>query len=804
LGADLRFAWRILAKDRWFTAGAILTLALAMGVANTTFISTYSTLLRDLPFERPDRVAIVTTVDGRGRAGGVSYPDFEDWRREARVFDGVAAAFTSGTISLGRDGAAPEQFDGLYVSADTFTVLRVKPSLGRTFSAADDRPGAEAVVIIGSNVWKSRYGASRDVVGRRVSVNGTTPATIVGVMPDGFHFVDFTDVWLPLSQMPESTRQRRDARALFMIGRLPDGIDFDRVRAELSPIAASLSVAHPDTNKDVRPIVGSLVAAYNGGMTGSMPLLTAAFVLLIASANLANLLLARGAYRSREIAIRFALGATRWRIVRHLLIESLMLAVVAWVLAVGGSWLVLKLSSAPIDKVLPYWRLKMDMRLLGLLGAVALLTTGLFGMGPALHASRRGSADGLREGGRMSATPQTRRWTNALLVGQFAVTLALLTGAGLTAKAFFRFYALDLNVQTSDAITTFIRLPPQTYPTPGQRVAFHQQLRERLMAVPGITASTIATAPPFTPAGRRRLTAIDGRPASDPPPDVMTVVVEPAYFHTVVRGLKLGESFSELDGAPGHEAAIVNERFANVYLGSGNPIGRHLELRPSTRRPDPGEVGGPVALTIVGVSPDVRQGQGDVVPMVYLPFRAEAPAGVTLIVRGSGGSARVVSAAREVANAIDPDLALGVVRTMDELRDLSMLPSTGSASQNTKIGGLALVLSGVGLYSAMAYAVKRRAQEIAIRIALGAGSTHVRWLFLRTGAWVVAGGLVLGVPASVAVGRLLQNSVLRIDARDPATLMVMVALLVLVALVASVVPAQRATRLEPTSALRIE
>jgi hypothetical protein len=265
LGADLRFAWRTLAKDRWFTAGAILTLALAMGVANTTVISTYATLLRDLPFDRPSRIAILRTVDGRGREAGVSFPDFEDWRRNARVFDGKAAAFTSGTISLGRDGAVPEQFDGLYVSADTFTVLRVKPVLGRDFSEADDRPGAEAVAIIGSNIWKSRYAASRDVVGRKVSVNGATPATIIGVMPDGFHFVDFTDVWLPLSQMAGSTLQRRDARALFMIGRLTDGIDLDRVRAELSPIAANLAVAYPETNKDVRPLVDSLYAAYNGG-----------------------------------------------------------------------------------------------------------------------------------------------------------------------------------------------------------------------------------------------------------------------------------------------------------------------------------------------------------------------------------------------------------------------------------------------------------------------------------------------------------------------------------------------------------
>jgi putative ABC transport system permease protein len=817
LGADLRFAWRTLAKDRWFTVGAVLTLALAMGVANTTFILTYATLMRDLPFERPERVAIVRTLDGRGREGGVSYPDFEDFRRDARVFDGAAAAFTSGTISLGRDGAVPEQFDGLYVSADTFAVLRVKPALGRDFSVADDRPGAEAVVIIGSDVWKSRYGASRDVLGRKVSVNGTTPATIIGVMPDGFNYVDFTGVWLPLSQMPGSMRQRRDVRALFMIGRLPDRIGFDAVRAGLSSVAANLAVTYPDTNKDVRPLVDSHYYAYNAGGTvteNPLPLLVAAFVLLIASANLANLLLARAAYRSREIAIRVALGATRWRIVRQLLIESLALGFVAWVLAVAFSWLALKLSASQLSNGLPYWHLKMDLPLLGMLAAVALVTTGLFGMAPALYASRRGTADGLKEGGRLSASPKTRRWTHALLIGQFAMTLALLNGAGLTANTFFKFHALDRNVQTKDVITTFIRLPPERYATREQRVAFHEQLRARLLAVPGITASTIASAPPFAGTGRRPLTAVDGRPVSDPPPNVMTVVVDPPYFHTLVRGLVLGESFSELDGTAGHEAAIINQRFADVYLGAGSPIGRHVELRPpqprtpqqSARTLDMASdyTAPPVPVTIIGLSPDIRQGQGDAVPMVYLPFRAEAPAGVTLIVRGSGGSARLESAARRAADAIDPDLALGVVRTLEELRDRSTSPAAGSALQFARVGGLALVLSGVGLYSAMAYAIRRRRREIAIRMALGAQATHVRWLFLRTGAWVVVGGLVLGVPASLAVGGLLQANVVRTDARDLVTFIVTVAVLVTVALVASVVPARRATRIEPTTVLRIE
>jgi predicted permease len=819
LAADFRFAWRTLSKDRWFTAGAILTLALAMGVADTTVISTYAARERDFPFERPDRIAVMRTLDGRHREGGVSYPDFEDWRRDARVFDGPAAAITGGTISLGRDGAVPEQLDGLYVSAGTFAALRVKPVIGRDFSPADDHPGAEAVVIIGSNIWKSRYGGSGDVLGRAVSVNGTTPARIVGVMPDGFHFIDFTDIWLPLSQLPAAAMfQHRDARALYVLGRLSDGIGLADARADLSRMAANLAAAYPDTNKDVRPLVNSLWEAYNGGLLLTdtltlLPLLAAGFVLLIACANLANLLLARAAYRSREIAIRVALGATRWRIVRQLLIESLMLALVAWVLAVGFSWLALKLSASQFE-LLPYWRLKMDIRLLVMLALIALLVTVLFGLAPALYASRRGRAAGLKEGGRMSANPKTRRWTQALLVGQFAMTLALLNGAGLTARAFYKSYALDRNVQTSDAVATFIRLPPQKYATPELRVAFHEQLRERLLAVPG-TASTITSAPPFTSAGGRPLTAVDGRPVSDPPPNVMTVVVGSDYFQTVAHGLVLGESFSELHGTHGHEAAIVNRRFADLYLGPGSPLGRHLELRTPSQPRTPSDSARnldtagehappPVPMTIIGVSPDIRQGDVDADPVVYIPFRAEAPAGVTLIVRGAGGSARVVSAARSAANAIDPDLALGAVKTLDELHDRATLYFSGIASQFAKIGVLALVLSGVGLYSAIVYAIRRRTQEVAIRLALGAGSTHVRWLFLRTGAWVVLGGLILGVPASLVAGRLLQYQVLRASARDFATLTVTIAVLVIVALAASVIPARRAARLEPTIALRIE
>jgi hypothetical protein len=362
-------------------------------------------------------------------------------------------------------------------------------------------------------------------------------------------------------------------------------------------------------------------------------------------------------------------------------------------------------------------------------------------------------------------------------------------------------------VQTSDAVTTFIRLPAKSYGTRDQRIAFHERLQARLLSVPGVAASTVASAAPFSPAGSRQLTSVDGQRTTEPPPDVMTVIVGPSYFQTVVRGPVLGESFSELHGTPGHEAAIVNQRFAEVYLGARSPIGRRFELRlPTAQRTYLREADAPappVSATIIGVAPEIRQVR-DAVPLVYLPFRAEAPAAVALIVRGSGGSSPGVRAVRDAVSAIDPDLALGVVRTLDELRDRSRAGPANMASRFATIGGLALIFSGVGLYSAMAYAVRRRTQEIAVRMALGAQATQVGWLFLKTGAWIIIAGVILGVPAALVVGRLLQNTFVRTEARDPITLIVTVALLAMVALVASIIPARRATRLEPTTALRME
>ena len=792
--ADLRFAVRMLKRDRWFAAGAILALGLAMGLANTAFIFAHAVELRGMPVERPDRLVILTTTEGP-----VSYPDFDDWRKQSRVLNPLVA-FSPASISLGGDGAPPEQYNGNHVSADTFGVLGVRPILGRDFSEADDSAGAEMVVIIGSTIWKNRYGGSPDVVGRRIVVNGTTPATIVGVMPDGFRFHEWIDVWIPLAQLPGPTRQNRAARLLFALGRLPDGVRVANVLADLEPVGERLAEIHPDTNTGVRPLPQPLAEAFNGTLTTRirlMPLLAAALILLIASANVANLLLARATFRSREIAIRLALGAGRWRIVRQLLIESLLLSCLATTLAVGISWLWVQPSAQPLSKIAPYMRLIIDGRLLAFLGVLAFLITGLFGLAPALYAVRQGQSDALRDGGRTSGSRQARRWTHGLLVVQFALTLALLTAAGLAAQSVGKIYSMDADVDTSGVITMPVRLAGPKYAAPEQRLLFLEQLEARLRSVPGISGSTIANAPPFNGGARRVLLAVEGKAVSDPPPRIGAIVAEPGYFDMLGIPLMLGHRFSEADGTPGHDSVIVNRRFADRYIRE-NPIGIRLELR------QPQEQSEPVTATIVGVSANIRQGQGDVEPIVYLPLRSLATANSALIVRGAGGSERVASAVREAVHEIDGDLALGAVRTLDELRMVARYGSANTASQFTAFGVVALTLTAVGLYAVMAYAVTRRTREIGIRMALGARPADVGWLFLRTSAWIIAGGLVLGIPASVAAGRLLQASIVDTLAGDLTTLLVVTGILVGVALMAAIVPARRATRVQPTVALRIE
>jgi predicted permease len=843
LSQDLRFAVRLLVKDRGTAAVAILALAAGLGVTNT-LVTILNAGQRGLPFEAGARLVHVGSRDARGEPRFVSRLDFEDWRAAATTFAGLAAYSTS-VMNVNDAGRAPERFTGTYISANAFGLVGVAPRLGRDFRPEDDRPGAPPVVILSGAVWKDRYGADPQVIGRTILVNAV-PAIVIGVMPDGFGFPFKQDVWQPLAQMPPQmeglTAQARDARGLDVFGRLAESASLAQAEADLTTIAARLAAAYPETNASVVPAIESFNAHYNGRLTDPMSLAllgAVGFVLLIACENVANLLLARSAQRSREIAIRASLGATRGRIARQLLVESLLLALLAGVCGLALAQLGVRLFANAVDALpKPHWvQFTMDWRLFAQLGAICVGTGLLFGLAPALHVARTDVNGALKEGGRSGAGgARARRWTGAFVIAELTLTVVLLGGAGLMVRSFVALYRADLVVDASRVLTMQLALPAQKYATPQQRAAFYDRLQERLDALPPVAASAISSNLPFAGARERPL-EIAGRPSSfpsppplasqpvgQPPLTVPSLTIGPRYFEAMALPLLRGRAFTDIDGTPGHESAIVNQLFAAKYFPGEGLLGRRIRLADATAaaaRPtgsganatgaaratgaaDAVDAGGRW-LTIVGVAATMRQRPFRAPDaLVYLPARAEPAAAVVLIVRGGPGSEpeALTPLLREEVRALDPDLPVFGVRPLHRLVSLSRWMNQIYGLMFAVFAAAALVLSAVGLYSVTAYSITQRTQEIGLRMALGAPPSRVVWLFARRVAAQLAIGLALGLAGAIVLGRLLGGALVLTAPADPPTLAVVIILLTLVCATASLIPARRATRLDALTALR--
>jgi predicted permease len=809
LRQDIRFATRILLKERWFTALAAAVLALGIGANNTVFTLVNAVLLRGLPFDHPDQIVRVTTRDVRGRESGISLPDFEDWRRSAQTFSGLSFVW-SGAFNISDEGRVPEQYPGAYVSANFFKMLRVAPVLGRDFGAEDDGPGGPPVAMLANSLWKQRYGGDPAVLGRVIRLNGLA-ATVIGVMPEGMKFPNNDEIWLPASQIPPTIRQLpRQARNYIAIGRLRDDVTLEQTGAELRAIGAQLARQFPDTNKDLAPyarrfidtVTGSQLKLVFWSLMGAV-----AFVLLIACANVANLLLARAAGRSNEISVRVALGATRWQIIRQLLIESIALAFVAGVvgllLSVGG----IKWFDAETQNVgKPYWMVfAMDWRTFAFLLGVCAATGIVFGLAPALHVSRTNVTEMLKEGGRTgSGGVRARRWTTALVMGEVALTLVLLAGAGFMMRSFLAAYSMDMGLDTSRLLTMQMILPNRKYPQQEDRVRFLQQVEDRLSTTADVAGVSTASNPPAGGGAQLRVDVEGGRGASGDARAVVTMVsVGTRYFDAL--GLRVaGRPFSELDGRSGRQVAIVNQRFAETYFAGQSPIDHRIRLvedRPAA----------PAAewLTIVGLVPNVRQRGAEenrIDPVVYTPHpqNADMTRTAVLLARTRGEPASASQALRQAIRAVDPDMALYNVRTMDELLAQQRWPFRVFGTMFSVFAFIALVLSAVGLYGVTAYSVTQHTREIGVRMVLGAQPGQVVWLFLRRGLLQLGVGLAIGVVGAFGVGRLLQSLLVGTSPRDPVTLASIVTLLILIGVSACAWPARRATRLDPVVALRHE
>ena len=800
---DLRFALRLIARGRGFSMAAIMALVLGIGANTVGFTIVYGALVRSLPFEAADDLYVLSWNLRSGRRANASVADLEQWRAQTHTFEALAG-YATAVVNLSDERDLPEQVDATYVTANMFAVLRLRPILGRDVTRADEQPGASPVAVIAAHLWRSRYGGDAAALGQIMRVNGR-PTIIIGVMPDGMAFPETTAVWLPF--VPTEAQRVGPQRVLRVFGRMGDQPSPDAARAEFGTIAAAMIAGAPDRLKDVNGIrVETFQARYIGGAGRPMFLAVlgaASFVLLIACANVANLLLSRGSERAREIAVRSAIGATRARIARQLLIESVVLA------AIGGAGglllaaLALPIFESEMTRSLPYWvTFRLDPLVCGYVAGVCLLTVAIFGVVPALQISKGGHGDVLKDGGRgLSSGLRARRFSGAIVVAQIALTMILLVGASLMIRSFTTLYFVDLGIRIDELVTMRVQLPASQYAGAESRREFFERLLPRLQSIPGVEAASVTTGvPPLD--GGERLVEIDG--GTDAPIHVGTVTISPEFFDVVDVPIRRGRRFHALDGAPGAAAVIVNAHFARQFFGESDPIGRRIRF--TTRDPIAGK---PIDgwRTIVGVCPDIRQGSSldeYVNAVVYIPYRQESPAAASMLLRTHVPPATVMSAVRREVRALDPDQPVHGLQTLSQVLAADRWWQRTWGGVFGVIAGIALVLSTVGLYAVIAYSVAQRTQEIGVRMAVGAARRQVVWLVLRRGLGQVALGVLVGTIGSTALANVMPGGLVGMSAVDPLALATVTALLIGVCLIACVVPARRATRVDPVVALRAE
>ena len=799
--ADVRVAGRRLAKDRAFSLIAVIALAFGIATNSTFFALVNAICLRGLPIDEPARVLYVGSRDGAGRGGGLSHAEFSDLRDTSTTFERLAAMSVT-SMTIGDPELAPDRVQGAYVSAATFALLRIAPVAGRDFTAGDDAPGAAAVGILGNGLWQSRYGGDPGVLDRSVTVNGQ-PITIVGVMPDGFRFPGTADLWLPLSNMPGSAGAPRDLRRLSVFGRLNADATPTAAAAEATTLRTAWTTQFPEADRRRQTGVRPINDQFNPSATDPtwLAFITAgALVLLIACANVANLLLMRGVSRAKEIAVRASIGGTRARIVRQLLIEGAVLATIAAALGLALSQLGLRTLSAllPAD-ALPYWMtFSIDYRVVGVLSVVTLGSVLVFGLAPALHLSRTDPGRVLHESGRgHTAGVATRRWMATFLAVECALTLVLLAGVAVSARQDLAAKRGEFRVDGGPLLTMWVTLPEQTYASVDVRRAFYARLSERLAGLPGGVRAALTSALPGG-GGASQDVEIRGQAAAAgaPPATALTIAVDRRYF--AVTGVPIrGAGFGVVDGDAGHDTAIVNERFVRLYLADRNPIGERIRV---------GAAGDGRWLPIVGVVPTVRQRGGlEPDPVVYQPLRGAPPTTTAVVARIDGDPAALSGLLRDTLREIDPTVAAYRVMTLE--RAMHEARWNGRLS-NVLLRSIALigsVLSLVGLYAVIGHAVRQRRRELSVLAALGAGPSQLQWLVLRPAMRPLTIGLLLGVGFVHAFDRLLGSAnPPAIAMSDAATLVPLLAVVVVVAAVACLIPARRAAHADPVEALRLE
>ena len=801
LWQDLRYALRTLRKNFRFTAVAVVVLALGIGANTAIFSVVNGVLLRPFPYPESERIVSVFQHDtkvGIERAG-VSFANFIDYRARANSFAGLAALRPYGFDSTGE--GEPETFHSWLVTEDFFDVMGIGALQGRVPSREEFQPGRESVVVLSHGLWQRRFGGDSGVIGRKLTLDGK-PYTVVGVMPPEFHLMDKRGMIAPYT-FSESDARRRGANFLSIVGRIKPGVTLAQAQTEMRDVAARLAQEYPQTNREMSATVVGLSEQMLGGVRPALLVLlgAVALVLLIACANVASLMLARGSERARELAIRAALGAGRFRVMRQLLTESVVIAVLGGVFGVLLAWwgldLILALSPGSLPRA---EHVNISLPVLGFATALSLMTAIGFGLVPSLHFSNSDLQDTLKEGGRTASAGVSRhRLRRGLVVAEIALALVLLVGAGLLVRSFARLISVDPGFTPENTLALQVHVYEQ-YPQPEQQAAFFEETLFRLSALPGVQAAGGTTAPPFEDGIEVESDfTIEGQPPPAPgqEPTAQHTIVTSDFFRAIGVTLSRGRVFEKSDHANAPPVVIVNETFARRYFPGEDAVGKRILVKRLTR---------PVVREIIGVVGDVRHTGLDspTTPELYMHM-LQAPFGsMTFVVRTDSDPLALLPAVKREVWAVNRNLPFYSVATMDQLVADTLKERRLSLALLGTFAMLALAVAAVGLYGLVSFSTSQRTHEIGVRMALGAQRRDIVKLILGEGLLLTIVGVVLGAAGAFVLTSFMRGLLFGVTSTDPATYAAVAILLTCVALLACYLPARRATKVDPLIALRVE
>ncbi len=798
LQQDLRYGARMLAKKPLFTIVAIITLALGIGANTAIFSVVNAVLLRALPYHNADRLVALSTREASGDRGGLSSPELQDYQSRMQSLEDLAG-FQSQSVNL-TGGERPERVRGAFVSSNFFKVFNLSPLVGRTFAAGEDRQGAEKLAIVNEKMWHERLGSDQNLGTKKLILNGE-PYSIIGVVSASFKqpFDADVEVWMPMSQYPGNTGQR-DWRALFGMGHLKAGVSLAQAQAETLTIANQLAQAYPKENAGRTAKVEYLRDLLVSGVRPMLWLLFAAVgvILLIACANLANLLLARGLARQKEIAVRAALGASRWRLIRQLLTETTLISLVGGIggllLAHWGLYALLKLPQNFVSTE----DATLDMRVLFFGMGVAVLTGWLFGLVPALQLARPELQSFLKEGARGSG--EGARWNRVrggFVVAQVALSLLLLVSAGLLIRSFDKLLKVNVGFKPERLLSLEYRLPRNKYKDPTAQWNFHRQVVEKLQEIPGVQSASLVRGLPFSGNGGTINIILPDRelPPKGQEPEVMFNAAMPNYFETIGIPFIKGRLFGNQDQLNTPTVLIINQTMANRFWPGQEPLGKQVKLASD------GSMG-----TVVGVVGDAKHYwmEEESRSQMYGAYSQQPGLFATVVIRTTVEPMGLSEPVRQAVWKVDADQPMWKIRTVEFLIDRSVADRKFLLALMGVFAALALVLTMIGLYGVISYLVNQRTQEIGIRMALGAQMGDILRMVLKQGMFLVLTGVVLGLGSAWLLTRLMASLLFQVSATDPLTFAGISLLLIAVALLACYLPARRATKVDPLVALRYE